>query len=155
MRVLLIGLGLAVALAVALAIPPARADFDAGLAAYDGGRYREAAAHWAPLAKSGHAGAQVALAGLYRQGLGVTADAVRAARLYRQAAEQGLAIAQVNIGEMYLRGEGVPRDSATAYIWYRRAAAAGNTWAVKQAAALAKRLSAAERRRAEARLGAR
>lgn len=138
----------------ALTAMPARADFDAGLDAYDGGRYADAVAHWEPLAANGHANAQLALAGLYRHGLGVPADAARAARLYRMAAERGLAVAQVNLGEMYARGEGVARDSVQAFVWYRRAAALGNAWAVRAAAAVAARLTPAERERAMRELAA-
>lgn len=104
----------------------ARADFDAGLAAYDGGRFAEAAAAWHRLADEGEGRAQLALAGLYRQGLGVRAVAARAAHYYALAAAQGFVGAQVNIGEMRERGEGVARDPARAWAWYRRAAEAGN-----------------------------
>jgi TPR repeat protein len=48
--------------------------------------------------------AQNNLAGLYRDGQGVSKDYVQAASWYRKAAEQGVAEAQSNLGAAYRFG---------------------------------------------------
>ena len=108
---------------------PVRADIWDGLAAYDAGDYAVAREEWRPLAESGDAEAQVALAGLFVQGLGVPFDLQRAARWFRRAADQGHAIAQLNLGDDYARGRGVPLDLAQAWFWLGLAARQGNRWA--------------------------
>lgn len=111
---------------------PAAADFWDGLEAYDAGDFVTARAHWHPLAESGDAEAQAALAGLYAQGLGVAADPSRAADWFRRAAEQGHTIAQLNLGDHYARGLGVKRDPVQAWVWLSLAARQGNRWAAER-----------------------
>ena len=136
----------------ALALP-LRADFEAGLAAYKSGNYDTALAQWLPLAESGIAKAQLAVAVMYLHGFGVSKDFSEAEKWYRKsagqgyaaaqyavglisedgerlkwiraAADQGLAEAQQYLGEMYTRGGGVPRDRTEAAQWYDRAAKQG------------------------------
>lgn len=109
------------------------AAFARAIAAYDAGRYGDAADAWARLAGNGDKDATAALAGLYRQGLGVPRDAARAAALYRRAGLGGHIIAQANLGEMLGRGEGTPHDEILAWAWFRLAASGGNAWAGSQA----------------------
>ncbi len=140
--------------------------FARAIAAYDAGRYFEAAKLWSGLSDSGHRDAIAALAGLYRQGLGVTRDLGRAAALYRRAGVRGHVIAQANFAEMLERGEGRfrdrsqardhPRDHprARAWAWYRIAGEGGNAWAGVQANRVWAALTAKERGRARALLAA-
>jgi hypothetical protein len=93
------------------------------------------------LAESGHAGAQVALAGLYRFGADRDPDMVKAAYWYRRAAIQGNAIAQLNLGELYETGEGVKHDPIEAYMWLSLAAVRGNAWAAAKRTELSVHLS--------------
>ena len=130
----------------------ARADFQDGLAAYDAGDLAAAFAEWRPLAEAGDTGAQVALAGLYMDGVGVARDLKLAIHWYRRAAEAGSAVAQLNLGDLYGRGVGVPRDAVRAYIWLSRAAAQGRAWADLRRSEIARIMSAAEIAEAEARL---
>jgi hypothetical protein len=123
--------------ALSLALP-ARADFWDGLAAYDAGDYAAAREEWRPLAESGDAEAQAALAGLFVQGLGVPFDSQRAARWFRRAADQGHTIAQLNLGDYYARGRGVPLDLAQAWFWLGLAARQGNRWAETRRDAIGK-----------------
>ncbi len=116
--------------------PAYAADFATGVAAYDGGRYGEALANWRPLADAGHIRAQVAIAGMYRNGTGTTPNARQAARWYRRAAEAGDPIAQLNYAEMLRDGIGTGRDRAAARRWFDRAARQGNAWAAQQRDAL-------------------
>ena len=132
------------ALLLAAGAPPAQADFAEGLAAFDAGDYRGALDAWRPLAKAGDAEAQVALAGLYRGGLGIPADLAAAARWYRRAAGQGEAVAQLNLGDLYSRGAGVPRDLVQAHLWLSLAAAQGRRWAERRQHEIAAAMTAAE-----------
>ena len=115
--------GLCVALAVAL---PARADFEAGVAAARAGDYATALREWRPLAEAGRRDAQFNLGLAYENGFGVAADAAEAARWYRRAAEQEDRQAQAYLAEMYAQGVGVGRDDREALHWYRSAAGRGH-----------------------------
>lgn len=117
--------GVAVLVLLLLA-PCARADFAAGVAAYDRGDYETAYREWLPLARNDDPAAQRNIGHLYRSGLGVPQDFAEAARWYRRAAELGLASAQVNLGSMYLQGQGVAEDPKEAALWFERAARQGH-----------------------------
>lgn len=131
MRRLALGLVLAITLTV-----QARADFAAGVEAYDGGDLATAYAEWRALAEAGDASA------------GRPVDAAGAARWYRRAAEQGEPIAQLNLGEMYMLGIGVTRDAARAWLWLTLAARQGNAWAGRARAALTARVTRGDLARA-------
>ncbi len=118
---------LAALLACGLPAAPARADFDAGVRAYDAGDYEAAFQTWLPLARDGDAFAQRNLGHLYRLGRGVPQDFAVAANWYRRASDQGLVRAQANLANMYLRGQGVAQNTARAAAWFHRAAVAGHT----------------------------
>ncbi|RMD62126.1 MAG: sel1 repeat family protein, partial [Alphaproteobacteria bacterium] len=94
--------------------------------------------------------AQVAVAGLYLNGLGTRADAAAAARWYRRAAMAGDAVAQLNLGDFYARGIGVRRDPVCAFVWLSRAAAQGRFWAATRRDEIAATLSPQQRAAAEA-----
>jgi TPR repeat protein len=159
--------GFLLALLLLASVPPsARADFVDGLQAYDAGDYQRAIAEWKPLAEAGDEDALLALAGLYRQGLGgapglapgltpdFAPDLAKAARLYRRAAEQGAAIAQLNLGDLYARGIGVERDLVQASMWLQLAARQAHRWAARRLEQIHPAMTASEvaeaRRRADA-----
>lgn len=131
---------------------PARADFGAGLAAYDAGDYQAALAAWQPLAEAGDNEARLALASLHLQGLGVPRDEDRAFALTRQAAREGHALAQLNLGEMHEQGRGTVRNLARAWAWYSLSAEQGRDWAGRQARRLWRGFSEAEQREARSAL---
>jgi len=116
----------AAALTVLILASPAKADFAAGVAAYDRGDFALALESWLPLARNGDLAAQRNLGHLYRSGQGVPQDFEEASRWYRRAAEAGLVGAQVNLGAMYLRGQGVDEDPAEAARWFVLAARQGH-----------------------------
>ncbi|MEE8247798.1 MAG: tetratricopeptide repeat protein, partial [Alphaproteobacteria bacterium] len=117
----------ALALAVLLSMPlAAKADFQAGVRAYDKGDYRAAYEAWLPLARSGDPAAQRNLGHLFRFGHGVGQDFARAADWYERAATTGLASAQVNLAMMRLRGQGVARAATEAAFWLELAARQGH-----------------------------
>lgn len=146
--------GLAFGLAVVTATPAGAESYGDGLAAYDAGNYGETARIWGELAEEGDVMAQLGLAGLYRQGLGVARDAAEAARLYRAAARQGSDDAQLNLGRMYLSGEGVERDPVQAYAWLSLAAEQGRDWAEQRRRELESRLTGDQIEEAERRIEA-
>jgi hypothetical protein len=108
------------------ATAPARADFEAGVAAARAGDYATALREWRPLAEGGHRDAQFNLGLLYENGLGVAKDGAQAVRWFRRAAERDDRTAQAYLGEMYAQGLGVARDDIEALSWYKRAAERGH-----------------------------
>ncbi len=103
-----------------------RADFQAGMDAYNRGDYKTAYREWLQFAEQGEAQAQYNLGRLYSRGEGVPQDWAEATRWTRLAAEQELAAAQRNLGLQYLKGWGVPQDYAEAVNWFRLAAEQGH-----------------------------
>ncbi|MEE9140474.1 MAG: tetratricopeptide repeat protein [Alphaproteobacteria bacterium] len=103
----------------------ARADFDAGIAAYERGDYITAYREFRPLAIQGVGSAQYNLGLMYRDGAGVVKDYVEAVTWFRRAADQGIAEAQNKLGDMYNNGKGVPQNYPEAVNWYRKAAERG------------------------------
>ncbi len=135
---------------------PAGADeerrFAEGLAAYDAGDFETAVEAWRPLAEAGNPEAQVSLAEIYLNGLGVAADPALGAALYRRAAEAGDPVAQLNLGDLYARGFGVARDPVEALVWLELAARQGKRWAAVRRDEIASHLDAGQRAEAQARI---
>ena len=125
--------------------------FVEGLEAYDAGDYETVLEAWQPLAAAGHLDAQVSLADLYLNGLGVAADPAAAALWYRRAAEAGDPVAQLNLGDLYARRLGVPRDRVEAVVWLELAARQGKAWAAARRDEVAAQLSPAQRDEVRAR----
>lgn len=105
---------------------PTRADFAAGVKAYQQGDYAVAMDEFRALADQGHRGASYNVAVMYRKGQGVKQDYAEAAKWYRIAAEKGYAKAQLGLGALYAKGRGVARDDAEAVKWWLLAAESGN-----------------------------
>jgi TPR repeat protein len=135
-------------LAVLLATA-ARADFDAGLTAYDEGDYATALGEWRPLADDGDPGAQFYLGQMHLQGKGVDRDFEKAAEWLAKAAEAGHPRAQGLLGGLYAVGLGVPQDFGAAYFWMIIAAiwdeAEIRQQAMNSLGAVAERLSAEDK----------
>lgn len=110
----------------------ARASFEDGLRAFDAGDYGTAASEWRALANVCNPVGEVALAGLYRDGLGVPQDNKMAIYWYKQAANADSSVAQMALGEAYAEGRGVPKDLVAAYKWLSLAARQGKVWAAEQ-----------------------
>jgi len=104
----------------------AYAGWEEGQAAFARRDYALALREFLPLAKGGHAEAQLNVAFMYNQGLGVPVDNVLAAQWYRKAAEQGLAEAQAQLGVVYSQGLGVARNYPEAFKWSAKAAEQGH-----------------------------
>jgi TPR repeat protein len=92
--------------------------------------FRRAAFEWlSRRAEAGDAVSQFALGNACQEGIGVPADAARAATWFTKAALQGDAESQASLGWMYANGEGVPRDDAKSLEWFREAAEQGEATA--------------------------
>jgi TPR repeat protein len=88
--------------------------------------YRRTAVEWLTRqAEAGEARSQFALGNAWQEGIGVTADAARAATWFTKAAVQGDRESQASLGWMHANGTGVPRDDAKALEWFRKAAEQG------------------------------
>ena len=120
MRRLLLGLILSAGLAT-----QARADFDAGTAAYERADYAAALEEWRPLAQAGDAEAQFAMGLLYVEGSGVEQDDAEALVWFRRAAEQGHASSQFALGQACRYAPEIACEGAETMAWYRRAAEQG------------------------------
>ncbi len=119
-----IGIGLLFAMSTVLA------DYSEGMKALTGKDYKTAYQQFEPLAKRGHAEAQLALGRLYLSGWGVKKDSKVALSWYRKSAEAGNEWAQLALGEFYHHGGGgVIEDYKTALFWFRLSADQGNEWA--------------------------
>jgi TPR repeat protein len=82
------------------------------------------------LAEQGSIRDEIALAGDYFTGNGVTRDSKMAAYWYEKAAGHGNPEAQNQIGYFYQAGIGVPQDSKRAVHWYQLSASSGCTTAL-------------------------
>jgi len=76
-------------------------------------------------AESGDSQAQLLVAWMYDNGVGVESDPVEAFHWWRKAGEKGAVVAQYNVAVMYAAGQGVRRNYPEAVEWYRKAAAQG------------------------------
>lgn len=110
---------IAFACVLLVAAPAAAGQFEDGAAAVQKGDYQTARALWAPLAKSGHAGAQYNLGALYANGLGVKQDYKTALLWFNAAANQGSPMGMLYLGMLYADGNGTEQNLGAAYIWFR------------------------------------
>jgi len=109
----------------------ASAGLQEGMAAYDNGDLKTAAAEFQKLPKK-NGFVLYTLGVMFENGQGVAKDGKAAAEWYRQAAAQvntdklwGM-LSEHNLGVMYAKGQGVPQDTKAALKWYRKAAEHGN-----------------------------
>ena len=112
---------------LALSLPAsARADFAAGMAAYEAGDYGRALREWRPLAEGDDVAAMRNVGQMYRLGLGVPKEPETAAKWYAKAAAKGFDRAQANLAALYLVGDGVPQDFKEAARLFEAAARQGH-----------------------------
>jgi TPR repeat protein len=104
-------------------------DFDEAESLYYDDQFDKAIKIFEALAKAGHAGAQLYLGYIYRNGDGVEKDIDKSFEWIKKAADQGYARAQLWLGLFYSYGWGAPRDEAKAVEWIRKAAEQEDTLA--------------------------
>lgn len=109
----------------------ATAGLSEGMAAYNNGDMKTAAAEFQNLPKK-NSFVLYTLGVMFENGQGVAKDGKTAAEWYRQAAAQinsdklWAMLSEHNLGVMYAKGQGVPQDLKAALEWYRKAAEHGN-----------------------------
>lgn len=101
-------------------------ELDPADVAYSEGNYEKAAGLYRKDAELGVIAAQISLAVMYMDGLGVPQDFSQAAKWYRQAADLGNGEAQLNLGLMYQDGKGVDKNPVEADKWFHLAGAKAN-----------------------------
>ena len=115
------------ALAIALGLGPVYAadhpELDAADEAYSAENYDKAAALYRKDAELGVISAQVNLAVMYMDGIGVPQDFQLAAKWFLNAAGQGNAEAQYNVGVLYQEGKGLAKNPVEAAKWFHIAKA--------------------------------
>ena len=115
------------ALVIALGLGPVYAadhpELDAADEAYSAENYDKAAALYRKDAELGVISAQVNLAVMLMDGLGVAQDFQQAAKWFSKAAEQGNAEAQYNLGVLYQEGKGLAKNPVEAAKWFHIAGA--------------------------------
>ena len=134
------GLAAAIALGQGGAAAADHPELTEGDEAYSAENYQKAAALYRKDAELGVIVAQVNLAFLYLDGLGLPQDFKEAAQWFSKAAEQGNAEAQNNLAQLYLDGKGVAQNPVEAVKWFiiagafQSAAAAEKTLGKEQVA---------------------
>lgn len=116
---------LAALLVLGAGIDAARADGNAGFAAYEAGDYATAMKEFMPMATAGHHAAQYAVGMMFLQGQGVAKNPPEAVKWLTLAAEADVAAAEDQLGHLYLMGEGVAQDIPQATKWLQMAADRG------------------------------
>jgi TPR repeat protein len=114
---------------------PARSDpgsLTAGIAALDANDYATARRVFQTLADKNDPAAELWLAHLYQDGLGVAPNAAQAVTLLTKAADAGSARAAGQLGTLYLHGDGVLQDAGAAQRWLSLAAQHGDTVAQRE-----------------------
>ena len=104
--------------ALGLACAADHPELDAGDEAYSAENYEKAAALYRKDAELGVISAQVNLAVMTMDGIGVPQDFQQAAKWFLKAAEQGNAEAQYNIGVLYQEGKGLAKNPVEAAKWF-------------------------------------
>ncbi len=78
-------------------------------------------------AAKGVADAQYRLGRVYREGIGVVQDYLKAEIFFRKSAQQGHSLSCYGLGGLYMGGLGVEKDAKEAHKWWSQAASQGLT----------------------------
>lgn len=106
--------------------PPARADMEAGRAAFRAGDHATALAEFRKSADAGDAGAQYLVGQMMATGQGTARDVPGALRWLESAAAKGSVEAMAAAGSLYASGDGVKADFDRAFALLKPAAEAGS-----------------------------
>jgi TPR repeat protein len=110
---------------------------------------KRAIVYYKEAAVKGDRDAEFALATFFYDGEVVEKNRATARKLFEAAAKQGQVDAMLNLGAMELNGDGGPADLAMAYVWLNLAKQAGHPQADAALKAVAPKLSAQDRARAD------
>lgn len=108
---------------------------DAGMQAFNEGRYGDAAKIWKKAAREDDPVAQFNLGRMYESGTGVKQSDEAAAIYYLGAAKRNHPYAQGSLAVLYAFGRGVPQDFVQSYAWSTLAASNYPKWAAEERAA--------------------
>ena len=111
---------------------------------------KRAIVYYKEAAVKGDRDAEFALATFFYDGEVVEKNLPTARKLFDAAARQGQVDAMFNLGAMTMNGEGGPADLALAYVWFSLARQGGHAQADGALKAVAPRLNAQDRARADA-----
>lgn len=100
--------------------------------AYSAERFEEAAVLYRKQAELGIRAAQLNLAYMYLDGIGIPQDYQEAEHWFMKAAEQGSVEAQQNLGLLYLPGKLEPSNAVEADKWFRIAKSTRDIQAVEK-----------------------
>lgn len=120
---------------------PALASTQAGVTAFQQGKYEEAKKLLEPEAEKNDPAAMFALGKMYASGTGVEKDLEKAADYFRRASELGHAEAQQSLGSALMLGDGIEQDMIEALKWFIVSARAGNQSAATYGGNVAKFMS--------------
>ncbi|MFM8330610.1 MAG: tetratricopeptide repeat protein [Candidatus Methylumidiphilus sp.] len=126
MKAIVFGLALACAPLAGIAAED-HPELTPGDEAYSAENYELAARLYRKDAELGVIVAQVSLAVMYMDGLGVAQSHQEAAKWFAKAAEQGNAEAQHNLGQLYQVGQGVAQNPIEADKWFILSGAAASS----------------------------
>jgi TPR repeat protein len=110
---------------------------------------KRAIVYYKEAAMKGDRDARFALATFFYDGEVVEKNRATARQLFEAAAKQGQVDAMFNLGAMELNGEGGPADLAMAYVWLNLAKQGGHAQADAALKAVAPKLTAQDRARAD------
>ncbi|QJE01942.1 hypothetical protein HH212_19535 [Massilia forsythiae] len=111
---------------------------------------KRAIVYYKEAALKGNGDAEFALGTFFYEGEQVPKNLDTARKLFDAAARQGQADAMFSLGAMAANGEGGPADQAMAWVWFSLAKAAGHAGADAALKALAPKLTAQDRAKADA-----
>ncbi|MDO9600665.1 MAG: tetratricopeptide repeat protein [Azoarcus sp.] len=111
-------------------------------AALDGKKGAEALAWLTRAAESGHTGAMIKLAQVFRSGIGAVQNYALAAHWVERAAHAEDPEGMLELGRFCRDGVGFERNPVHAYVWMNRAAAKHNLDAVREREMVTRNLSA-------------
>ena len=118
---------LLVVTAVTLPFLVSAAELRPGQLDFDQGRYQQALDKWMPLAKTGDPEVQVLVGEMFRRGLGVEKDLMRARNWHQKSADQGHINGIYHLAQYHLHGQGgVAKDPARALAMFQKAADLGH-----------------------------
>ncbi len=93
-----------------------------GIDAFSKKQWEQSMALLLPQAEAGSPPAQFFVSLMFRQGMGVDSDAVKANDWLRRSAEGGFAAAQFNYGNLFLKGDGIEKDDVKVVAWWEKSA---------------------------------
>jgi TPR repeat protein len=97
-------------LLLTLSFPAFGVTFSQGMKCFNQENYKCALKNWEPLAEAGDGSSMANLGYMYKKGLGVKQDLIKAKNYLLRAVKKGNAASMLTLGVMYQNGEGVEQN---------------------------------------------